>query len=388
MPKLLRVILISLGSLCAASLSAQQVCPGLPYVADTPEDELMQAVNGAEKPADQLAALDKYAQEHADSKFMPCVHEYYTMANLKLNQYDQVIDHGEKGLAGSYADMMLIMNVTKAYLASGKVSDNAFLVIDKAPEQLKAETNPFKPPQVSDAEWQKALQELADQAKDERSYMEYAFLQLLPRLPDGAKRVQILDAFMKAYPDSPNAGQLNLQYFVAYKLANDTAKADEYGEKAIVADPTNIATLNLLADDYATQHTNLDKATEYAKKAADLAPAMKKPDGMSDDQFKVNRDSQLGFAHLTLGYIAFQKAGKTRKVAPAIQEFKTAVDLLNGNPELQGKALYFLGSAYEFVYPPNHKAALDALTRAAGLQSGFQGEARNLLAKVKQAAGQ
>jgi len=72
----------------AGLLQAQQVCPGLPYVANTPEDELMQAVNGADKPEEQIAALDKYAQAHADAKFMPCVDEYYTMVYLKLNNYD------------------------------------------------------------------------------------------------------------------------------------------------------------------------------------------------------------------------------------------------------------------------------------------------------------
>src|SRR5947209_13313728 len=72
---------------CAAALRGQQVCPGLPYVADTPEDELMQAVNGAENPQEQVAALDKYAQAHGDSKFMPCAEEYYTIVYSKLNDF-------------------------------------------------------------------------------------------------------------------------------------------------------------------------------------------------------------------------------------------------------------------------------------------------------------
>ncbi len=271
MPKLLRLILVSSWLLLAASLEAQQVCPGLPYLANTPEDELMQAVNGAENPQEQVAALDKYAAANADSKFMPCVQEYYTMAYLKLNQYDQVIEHGEKGLSGNYQDLMLIMNATKAYMASGKVSDTIFAAIMKAPEQIKAENNPAKPPNVSDAEWQKTLQELAEQSKEQQSYMEYAFLQLLLRVPDGNKRIQFLDAFIKAYPDSANAGQLNFQYFVAYKMAGNTAKADGYGEKAIASDPNNPIALNMVAYDYAIGQTNPEKAADYAKKALALA---------------------------------------------------------------------------------------------------------------------
>src|SRR5262249_52940237 len=110
------------------------------------------------------------------------------------------------------------------------------------------------------------------------------------------------------------------------------------------------------------------------------------PDGVASGAFTADQNVQLGLAHITLGYIDFQRAAKTRKVAPAIQELTTAVGLLNGNPELQGKALFFLGNAYEFEYPPNHRSAIDALTKAASLPSGFQGQSRDLLAKVRQAA--
>ena len=226
------------------------------------------------------------------------------------------------------------------------------------------------------------MQDFAEQTKDERAYAEYAFFQLMPRVTEPNKQIQFLDGFMTSYPDTSNMGQINFQYFVAYKRANNPAKADEYGEKSIAAEPNNVATLNLVADDYAARQTNLDKASEYARKVLDLAPKMQKPEGMTDADFKANQNNQLGLAHITLGYVAFQKAGKTRKVAPAIQEFKTAVDLLGGNPELQGKALYFMGSAYEFEYPPNHKSAEDALGRVTG---PWQGQAQGLLAKVKRA---
>ncbi len=111
----------------------------------------MQAVNGADKPEEQVAALDKYAREHADSKFMPCVDEYYTMTYLKLNNYDKVIEYGEKGLASNYKDVMLILNVLKGYVSSGKIADSAFDVINQAPDVIKAESKPAKPSTVSDA---------------------------------------------------------------------------------------------------------------------------------------------------------------------------------------------------------------------------------------------
>jgi len=369
---------------CACPAAAQMQCN---VVVGTPEDLLMLAVNGADNPQVQIAALDKYAQANADSQFMPCVNSYYTSAYLKLNNFDKAIEYGEKDVAGKTVDMNLLLNLMRAYVGSGRASDTAFDVIMKVPAELKQEANPPRPTNVSEAEWQKSQQEIADQVKDQRAYAEYAFFQLLPRLAEADKRVRFLDAFMQAYPDTTNVNQVNFQYFLAYKMANNAAKVGEYGEKAIASDPNNVGTLNLVADDYATRQVNLDKASDYAKKVLELAPKIQKSEGMTDEQLKANQDAQLGLAHLTLGYITFQKTSKTHKVAPAIQEFKTAVDLLGGNPQLQARALFYLGYAYEVLAPANHKGAADALARSAGIASPWQGQAQDLLAKVRSAQG-
>ena len=65
---------------------------------------------------------------------------------------------------------------------------------------------------------------------------------------------------------------------------------------------------------------------------------------------------------------------------------KTASTLLDGNPALQGQALYYLAFAYERGYPANHRAAMEALNKAVTLQGPFQSQAQALLAKVKAAA--
>jgi tetratricopeptide (TPR) repeat protein len=369
--------------LYALPLAAQLDCT---VVVNTPEDQLMLAVNGADGPQDQITALDKYAADHADSKFMPCVNNFYTTAYLKLNNFDKAIEYGEKDIAANVLDINLMLNLLKSYVGAGKPADAAFDLINKIPNQLKTESSSSRPAKMSDAEWTKAQEDMAAQAKDERAYAEYAFFQLLPRVTEPAKRVQFLDAFMQAFPDTANVGQVNYQYFVAYEYAGNPAKADEYGEKAIAADPNNVEYLDAVANDYANRQINLDKASEYAKKVLQLEPAAKKPEGVTDEQFKTTQNNLLGLAHLTLGYVEYQGATKTRKVAGAIQELKAAVDLLDANPELQAKALYLLGNAYEFEFPANHKAAIEALTRAAGLQSSFKGPSTDLLAKVKKAA--
>ena len=388
MRRLLQAVLMIGFLVWALPSPAQTPCVGFSVVTNTPEDQLMLAVNGADKPEEQIAALEKFAQEHADSKFMPCVYEYLTSTNVKLSNFDKAVEYGEKALAANYLDLNLAITLLKAYVGAGKANDAAFDIIAKSPDLIKKEMTPSKPANISDADWQKMQEEAGASAKDDRAFMEYAFFQLLPRVTDANKRVQYLDGFAQAYPDTTNAGQLNFQYFVAYAMLNNMAKADGYGEKAAVADPPNIVALNLVADSYATRQINLDKAGTYAKKALDLATSMKKPEGEPDEQFKTEQNNALGLAHLTLGYVAFQRASKTKKVGPAVQDLSAAAELLKANPEYQGKALFLLGNAYEFEYPPNHRLAIDALTRAAGLQSSFAPPSRDLLAKVKKAAGQ
>src|SRR5215469_16802950 len=258
-----RSIAIAVLILCcgALPLAGQQPCPKLSVVVNSPEDQLLLAVNGStDSPQDQIAALDKYAAAHADAPAMTCVNEYYTAIYAKQNDFDKAISYGEKDLAANYQSVNLYVNLMKAYVGAGKATDNAFSVINKAPDQIKAESTPARPAGTSDADYQKLQADAVETGKQFSGYMEYAFFQLLPRVTDANKRVEYLDAFAKAYPDSPNAGQLYFQYLVAYSALNNPAKANEYGQRAIAADPNNPTTLGMIADDYANRHVNLDKA--------------------------------------------------------------------------------------------------------------------------------
>jgi tetratricopeptide (TPR) repeat protein len=374
--------------MAATPLFAQQPCLTLPVAIDSNEDRLMLAVNGADNPQDQLAALDKYAQDHADSRFMPCVNEYYASINLKLGNFDKSIEYAEKDLAANYQDLNLLLNLMRAYVASNKVSDTIFDAIDKAPDQIKVEASPARPPKASDADWEKIQSEAAELAKESRSYAVYAFFQLLQRVTDGPKRVQIIDNLAKVYPEAEKdyASQLNAAYFQAYQLVPgklDTAV--QYGEKSVAADPNNLAVLNTLGLIYAFYVANpmVDKAADYAQKARTLAEGMKKPEGVDDATFKREQNSQLGMAHLTLGYAAMVKLAKTKKLGPAIDELKMAGDLLEGSPALQGQALYYLAYACESEFPAKHHEAIEALSKAETLPGPWQTLSHDLLAKVR-----
>lgn len=387
-----RLSAVALVTLClvTATLWAQQPCPTFTIATNSDEDKLMLAVNGADSPQDQLAALNKFAQEHADSKFMPCANEYFATVNYKLNDYDKSIEYAEKDLAQNYQDLNLLLTVMRAYAASTKVSDTIFDVINKVPDQVKSETgSPARPSAASQEEWDKIQKDSQELAKNSHDYAVWTFFQVLPRVTDPAKQIQLLDTFVKGYPEveKDDAAQVNTLYFQAYQRQSNLDKMVEYGDKVIAADPNNVATLNAmgLITAFYLPHPSPDKAAAYAQKAMAAAQGLKKPDGIDDASFKKQQDTQLGVANLTLGYAALLKGQKTAKYAPAIANLKLASSLLGDNPALQGQAFYFLGNAYELVYPANHRAALDALNKAVDLPGPMQGQARTLQAKVKAA---
>lgn len=371
--------------LSALPLEAQQPCLNLPVVINTSEDKLMLAVNGSSSPQEQIQALSQYAQANPDSKFLPCVNEYLTMAYLKAQDYDQAIAAGERDLAANYLDLNLILNLLKAYVASGKAGDQAFTLIMATPQQVKTEIAPATAMNATAEQSEKAKQAATEQGQEFVAYSEYAFFQLLPRVTDATKRIQYLDSFRKAFPNSSSQNQEDVQYFIAYQMANQPDQIYQYGEKAAAADPSNAATLNLVADGYASHQAHLEKASGYAKKALDLASHMQKPEGMADDQFKTFHDTQVGLAHSTLGYVELQEGQRSHRVEGAIRELKAATDLLAGNANLQARALYYLGLAYELRYPAEHHLAAEALSKAVALESPWKAPAQDLLSKVRRA---
>ena len=383
-------LLVAIG-MVTVSVWAQQPCPTLAVAIGSDEDHLMLAVNGADNPQQQVADLEKFAQAHAASPFMPCVNEYLANINVKLNDFDKAIEYGEKDVAINYGDLNLYLALMHAYAASPKVSDTIFDVINKVPAQIKTETgSPARPPKATDEEWAKMQKDAQELGKDSHDYAVWAFFQIEPRVTDPAKTIAILDAFLKAFPDveQSNAAALNAAYFQAYQRQGKLDQAVEYGDKAIAADPNNVAVLNTMAMIYAIYLPNPspDKAVDYAQKALTATQGLKKPEGVDDAAFKKEQDSQEGLAHMTLGYAALMKAQKTTKFAPIFEELQKAGTLLEGNPALEGQALYYLAFAYERQVPANHHAALETLNKAVALPGPFQGPAQSLLAKVKAVA--
>lgn len=391
MQRLFQAILLAGLMAWSFPLGAQQVhsCSNYSLIVDSPEDQLMTAVNGANDPSAKVVLLEKFLQEHSNSKYAPCAEQLLTRNHVNLQQYKQAIAAGQKAVAAGYLDVSFLEDLLHAYMGSGNAGNEAFDLIMKAPAQIKAEANIPRQTTQSNAQYEAAKKNALKRAGDDTAYMTYAFFQLLHRVTDPARQIKLLDEFTQAYPEAAKkrAGTLNYRYAVAYTQSNQVVKADEYAEKAIAAAPDNVEALNLIAYDYALRRrVQPAKATAYAQKVLGLIPNMKKQQGVSDEAFKSRQNTQEGMARLTLGFLQLQKYGASHKTAGAINQLKQAAALLKAIPELQGEAYYFLGYSYEAFYPPQHREAIAALQHAVEIKSSMQDQARNLLARIKRVA--
>ncbi len=378
MRRLLLLVFIGLVSVCVRPLAAQQPCPGFPGVPiGSPEDYLIQYIFEAEDPEERIEILGEYVEDNPGSQFLPCVEEYYTIYYLQLQNNDKVIEHGEKAAESGKAGFLLYLNLTKAYVGKGGPAERATEVVLISAEQLNKLWN--EPPESE--EEQAALRE---NLTESRSYLEYAFFQMVPRIQDTNQRIQFLDQFSGRFPESQLQGQLNLQYFAAYQMANNEPKVIEHGEKAVAASPDDVGTLNLVAEDYANRGKNLEKATEYANKVLELAPSMERPANIPEDRWEGLKSAHLGMAHESLGYIQFREGLRRKRFASAVKEFETAIELLEEDPFRQTRAKFRLGYTYAAMPATSGlKQAESVLQEVAATSSPWQAPAQDVLNKVR-----
>jgi tetratricopeptide (TPR) repeat protein len=147
-------------------------------------------------------------------------------------------------------------------------------------------------------------------------------------------------------------------------------------EKAVSMNPNSIDMLLLLADTYSFNGNNLDKASEYAKKALQLLPDAKKPDGVTDDQWKKQITLQTGVAWSAQGQVQITK----NDLNGAAISFQKASPLLKVDTPTYARNLYRLGFTYARLQKiPEAKAAL---TEAASYNTPFKSLAQQLLEKL------
>ncbi len=195
---------------------------------------------------------------------------------------------------------------------------------------------------------------------------------------DPEKQIQMVEDFVKKYPDSPYVS--DMYFFGAYaaQQKGDVGKILDYGEKSLKAKNDNMRTLLLMASilprpqvaQGADAEKRLSEAETDANKVLQMVPTLSKLPNQTDDQFQQAKTAVAAEAHSALGMVHLQRASQglsgpdAEELSKSEKEYQAAVTTSNPNAE----DYFRLGEAYRMHNKTDE--AIEAFTKASQLSQG------------------
>jgi tetratricopeptide (TPR) repeat protein len=151
---------------------------------------------------------------------------------------------------------------------------------------------------------------------------------------DARRKIDLGEAFLKKYPASQYRPSVYSALVASYLETNQIQKMEEAGEKDLALNPKDVQVLAMLgqtiprtiAANTPEPEKRLEKAEQYATRAIEGTLAMKKPEGVTEDEFEKAKSLTLAIAHSGLGLVYFHRG----KYAEAIAELDQSVKLAPG----------------------------------------------------------
>ncbi len=342
--------------------------------AGTPEDQGLQAITKEPDDQKKLAMYEDFLKQFSSNP------QAVAYANWQLAQAYQstgdlpkALDYGDKALASAPHSLDIL--VSQASIAQQMKNNAKLLDYSVRGGELYNSIGKTKPDGMSDQDFATQTAEQKSAAKNSYEFLEAAAFNVIVDESNAKARMSDIDRFTPAFLASRFDEPVASYAMMALTELKDTSRVVAYGEKALAANPNNLAALLLLANNYVDDPKpgSLAKGVAYAQKAIAAAKA---------DAPDADRARKLsgGVAHSTLGY-AYMKQEKT---AAAIPELKSAAALLNGVDDQQyAVAQYRLGYAYAKL--SHNTEAREALMAAAKIPGPVQPLSQDLLAKVNAA---
>ena len=360
-------ICVSLLSLSVWSQNTSIVIP-----AGTPEDKNLSAIAAESDAQKRIAAYQEFLKKYADNKPAAAYAEWQlSQQYLAAGDTAKAMEFGDKAVDAYPNNLDIIMSqasVAQAMKDNSKVVDYAV----QGAGVFHSIAKQAKPADVADSDWTTRITNEEASAQPAHDFLETSAYNAISSEQDPNKRMAEIEKFTPAFPKSKFDDQITQLALYSLRQLNQPQRMIAYGEKTLVTNPDSIPTLLMMADAYAGDPKDAAKAETYANKVITLVG----PNPPSDDKTK---RSYAGLAHTTLGHAELNQ----EKLLPAVTDLKTAVSLLQDDPQDQQVALFYLGYAYA---KQNHKAdAVASLQKAAAISGPYQGPAKDMLAKVSAA---
>lgn len=178
----------------------------------------------------------------------------------------------------------------------------------------------------------------------------------------------------KSYASKPSP-ELATAISNAYRKLGNEAKALQWREKVLAADPDNIQILIDTMKKHAANQNNA-QAVKFANQCLKVLPTAKQPAGMDEQSWKSTVDNAYAIAYGVLGQDAFQK----NQFSLAIKHLENAVKYYKRNDG----AYYMLGMSY--WQGRNLNAAMLNFAKAYVLKGSTSNSAKQQLDKIFQSS--
>jgi tetratricopeptide (TPR) repeat protein len=162
-----------------------------------------------------------------------------------------------------------------------------------------------------------------------------SLFQQIQEAQDPASRLELVERFLAAYPQSPFRPYALIAGGEAHRMQNNFEKAVEFGEQALALEPNNAFAL-LLAGESLSEGSRpsqsdfqerLARAEDYSTRALKAIPMLFSPEkrkaSPSPEEFDLREDYFESMAHATLGYVHFRRD----ELPAAEEELKLATEL-------------------------------------------------------------
>jgi hypothetical protein len=341
--------------------------------AEKPEGALLQQIMQENDPAKKAPLLEQFATQFPKAEQTGWVLEQLQAIYVKANQPDQVIAAGDKLLAVDPEDPEAALQCLKAAeTKKDAASIRKYAVLTSANARKVSES-----PQPKDADEVKAWKQTVDYANQVDNYTDYALYRAALEATDPKAKVELLEPLQQKTSTGEYAVKGRTQLFLAYRQVGATDKALAVAEKILATDQSEEDMLLVVADNYVQTKKDPEKIHAYSAKAAELATAKPKPEGVSDADWAARRNQIAGYAH----YLNGKQYSVENKAAQADQEFRKALPAVEASPGLAAikpEILFHLGL---FAYgqakssPEKAQESANFFRACAGLKSPFQAKA-------------